>query len=391
MGAARQKPYGGGPMTFLNHYHGRRVLVTGHTGFKGSWLALWLHSLGAKVTGWSIDVPTDPSLFELASVADYCTHIFGDINDADATTRLVADGDFDMVFHLAAQPLVRLSYARPLETIQTNILGTANVLEAVRQAGLPCTVVAITSDKCYANDGAIWGFRECDPMGGSDPYSMSKGAAELLIASWRDSYFRHPDSVIKLASARAGNVIGGGDWAVDRIITDCIEALMGSQPVEVRNPRATRPWQHVLEPLSGYLWLGAVMATDWNAKRYDGGWNFGPPREGVKPVHDLVERLIAHWGEGSWNYDDQPDAPKEATTLSLNCDKSAQFLDWRPVWDFDRTIAETARWYRRFFDRGAADMGLFTKQQIDSYSADAEAMGLAWAEHATASSAAGET
>ncbi len=366
-------------MSFADHYRGRRVLVTGHTGFKGSWLTLWLNRLGANVTGWSIDIPTRPSLFELADAASVCDHHFGDINDADAIRQFVAAGDFQTVFHLAAQPLVRLSYATPLQTLQTNVLGTANVLEAVRAAGCECAVVAITSDKCYANDGSIWGFRECDPMGGSDPYSMSKGAAELVIHSWRQSYFSAPGSPVRLASARAGNVIGGGDWAADRIVPDCVTALMEGKPVNVRHPAATRPWQHVLEPLSGYLWLGAVLANGWKGRKFDSGWNFGPPMDGVRQVSDLVDGIVALWGGGEWRNIHKPHAPKEASTLSLNCDKAIQLLEWRPVWGFDRSVAETAVWYREFTRHASTGMNAMTIDQIDRYVADAATAGIAWA------------
>jgi CDP-glucose 4,6-dehydratase len=365
-------------MSFLDHYRGRKVLVTGHTGFKGSWLTLWLNNLGAEVTGWSIDIPTQPSLFELAHVDSVCDHHFGDINDAEAIQKFVADGNFQTVFHLAAQPLVRLSYSTPLETLQTNVIGTANVLEAVRSAGRECAIVAVTSDKCYANDGSIWGLRECDPMGGSDPYSMSKGAAELVIDSWRRSYFSTGDDTVRLASARAGNVIGGGDWAADRIITDSVSALIEGRTIEIRNPTATRPWQHVLEPLSGYLWLGAALATDWNGGKFDSAWNFGPPMEGVRPVSDLVDRLVANWGSGDWSNIDIPQAPKEAKTLSLNCDKAIQLLEWRPVWSFEKSVAETTCWYRTFAEN-ASRMNMITQEQIDRYLTDAVTANITWA------------
>lgn len=366
-------------MSFLDHYRGRRVLVTGHTGFKGSWLTLWLSQLGAEVTGWSIDIPTRPSLFELADIASVCDHHFGDINNAEAVRQLVAAGQFQSVFHLAAQPLVRLSYAKPLETLQTNVIGTANVLEAVRASDRDCVIVVVTSDKCYSNDGSIWGFRECDPMGGSDPYSMSKGAAELVIDSWRRSYFSGPDSPVRLASARAGNVFGGGDWAEDRVVADCVRALFDGKPVVLRNPAATRPWQHVLEPLSGYLWLGAAMAEGWRGMRFDSAWNFGPPMEGVRPVSDVVNGLFRHWGGGQWHDSQDTDAPKEASTLSLNCDKAVQLLHWRPVWDFDRSIKETADWYRKLLRNRFSSVKRETIDQIDDYAADAASAGIAWA------------
>jgi len=242
-------------------FDGLRILVTGHTGFKGSWMSLWLAKLGANVTGLSIDIPTMPSLFELTGVANCIDHRFGDVRDAAAMAVLVREVQPAVVFHLAAQPLVRLSYREPLTTLDTNVIGTANTLEAVRAWGGRCDIVVVTSDKCYRNDGRREGYRETDPLGGHDPYSMSKGAVELVVDCWRSSYFSAPESPIRLASARAGNVIGGGDWAEDRIITDCIAALTKGEPIGIRNPVATRPWQHVLEPLSGYMWLAHQLSA----------------------------------------------------------------------------------------------------------------------------------
>lgn len=364
---------------FLGHYANRRVLVTGHTGFKGSWLTLWLQQLGAQVTGLSIDIPTQPSLFDLAGLEDLLDHNVGDVRDPAALDRALAASDADMVFHLAAQPLVRLSYAEPVDTLATNVIGTAQVLEAVRRRGKPCTVIVVTSDKCYANNGQVWGYREIDPMGGHDPYSMSKGAAELVVDSWRQSYFSGPDSTVRLASVRAGNVIGGGDWAQDRIVTDCIAALTSQRPVEIRNPLATRPWQHVLEPLSGYLWLGARLATSADGAAYAQGWNFGPAIDGVRPVRDLVDELLQCWGAGQWQLASAADQPHEAFALALNCDKAHQQLAWRPTWDFHQTIAQTASWYRQWAE-GAPDIRGLTVQQIQAYSDDARQSGISWAE-----------
>lgn len=359
---------------FGGAYRGKRVLLTGHTGFKGSWLSQWLERLGAATTGLSIDIPTTPSLFELAGVADALDHRFGDVRDGESMARLVEEVRPDVVFHLAAQPLVRLSYAEPLATLATNVMGTANVLEAVRAAGRPCAVVVVTSDKCYDNDGRREGYRETDRMGGHDPYSMSKGAAELLVDSWRSSYFSEPGSPVRLASGRAGNVIGGGDWAADRIVTDCIAALGAGQPIGLRNPLATRPWQHVLEPLSGYLMLGERLLS---GAAVDEGWNFGPDPDNIRTVGELVEQLLAEWGSGGASERAEADAPKEAFALSLNIDKARERLGWRPVWDFERTVAETASWYKAWLAGGEAIRALCAGQ-IDRYQRDAAALGVPW-------------
>lgn len=364
---------------FNDRYRGKRVLLTGHTGFKGSWLALWLQQLGAEITGLSIDIPTKPSLFELAEVERGLDHHFGDVRDAALMEKLVAETNPDIIFHLAAQPLVRRSYAEPTETLATNVLGTANILEAVRKASQPCSVVVITSDKCYANVGQIWGYREIDPMGGHDPYSMSKGAAELVVDSWRNSYFAKEDSNVRLASARAGNVIGGGDWACDRLMTDCIAAFSEGRAVEIRNPLATRPWQHVLEPLSGYLWLGASLVASDNPQQYASGWNFGPYAEGVRSVRDLVEKAQEIWGDTAlWRLADEAAPPYEAIELALNCDKSHRLLRWRPVWDFDETVAKSVEWYRQWHNQ-QGDLTTLTLDQIAAYEVSAKALGLQWA------------
>lgn len=363
---------------FLDYFQGRRVLVTGHTGFKGSWLSLWLNKLGAEVTGLSIDIPTVPALFDLAGVESLIHHRVGDIRDPQAVDAALEASDAEIVFHLAAQPLVRLSYEEPVDTLSVNVIGTAQVLEAVRRRGKPCSVIVITSDKCYANNGQIWGYREIDPMGGHDPYSMSKGAAELVVDSWRNSYFAAPDSKIRLASVRAGNVIGGGDWAKDRLLTDCIAALTSQQPIEIRNPLATRPWQHVLEPLSGYLWLAARLTTSEDPQAFAQGWNFGPYIDGVRPVRDLVDFALQCWGGGSWQMTKDADQPHEAFALALNCDKAHQHLKWRPAWDFEASVGETIAWYREWAN-GADDIRGLTLGQIAAYESAAQQAAIAWA------------
>ncbi len=359
---------------FGDIYRGKRVLLTGHTGFKGSWLSLWLSKLGADVVGVSIDIPTKPSLFELCGIAELVDHRVGDVRDLEAMKALVAEVQPDIVFHLAAQPLVRLSYVDPVTTVDTNVMGTVNVLEAVRGWGGTAAIVVVTSDKCYHNDGRREGYRETDPMGGHDPYSMSKGAAELVVDSWRSSYFLKADSPVRLASGRAGNVIGGGDWAADRIVTDSIAALVAGRPIEVRNPLATRPWQHVLEPLSGYLWLGHGLLT---GRRVDAGWNFGPDQDNIRNVEQLVDELLRCWGSGSWVQSSEAGAPKEAMALSLNIEKAKAELDWRPVWEFSRTIVETASWFKSWSE-GGNDIRSLTSTQIDRYVTDAAAASIAW-------------
>ena len=353
-------------INFGEFYAGRSVLVTGHTGFKGSWLLHWLDMLGAEVTGFSVDIPSTPSHFELTGLGSAAMTQFRDIRDRAALARVLDTARPEVVFHLAAQPLVRRSYAIPLETLEVNVLGTANLLEAVRGCGAACSVVVATSDKCYDNTGQVWGYRECDPMGGHDPYSMSKGAAELVVSSWRDSYFGAADSAVRLASARAGNVIGGGDWAQDRLVVDAVRAIAEGRPVVLRSPAATRPWQHVLEPLGGYLLLAARLAGSNDPQAYAQGWNFGPEPANVRPVRDVAEALIAAFGRGELVVEQDPDAPHEAFALALNCDKAHQLLGWHPAWGFAETIARTVEWYDRWL-AGEADMRSVTRRQIEDY------------------------
>ena len=340
---------------FRNAYSAKRVLVTGHTGFKGSWLTLWLNRLGAEVTGFALAPDTHPSLFEAARVKSKCVHTVGDVRELGALTNVLDQCKPDYIFHMAAQPLVRLSYIQPLETLQTNFMGTAHLLEAVRLRAKPCAVVVVTSDKCYENKEWIYGYREDEPMGGRDVYSMSKGATELLVSSYRRSFFdpqHFSQHGIALATARAGNVIGGGDWASDRIVPDAVRALTESRPVVLRNPTAIRPWQHVLEPIGGYLQLGARLggSSEGHPQDFCESWNFGPPVGENHCVDELVEEFVKTWGAGSWTSESRsPEAGHEAHTLTLSIEKATSRLHWRPQWDFRKTIYQTARWYRSFY------------------------------------------
>ena len=337
-------------------FRGKRVFLTGHTGFKGSWLALWLHRLGAEVYGYSLPPPTEPSNYALSNVRGLLSgETLGDIRNRRLMGETLAAFRPDAVFHLAAQPLVRDSYAVPFETFEVNVMGTASLLDAVRGLGRPCAVVCITTDKCYENREQVWGYRECDPMGGYDPYSASKGAAEILIASYRRSFFnpeRLADHGVQLASARAGNVIGGGDWARDRIVTDMVAALTAGRPVPVRNPHAIRPWQHVLEPLSGYLALASAMLTE-AGPQWCGGWNFGPVPGTELPVGELAEAFVKAWGAGAWLDQSAPGQPHEASILRLSIEKAGWELGWRPRWTCDETVRRTALWYRSVLCEGA--------------------------------------
>ena len=367
-------------MLFANAYQGKRVLITGHTGFKGAWMTEWLLSLGAEVTGFSLPPPSTPSLFDQLGLSTRINHIQGDVRDQSAVLAALEQAKPDLVFHLSAQPLVRLSYAQPLETYATNVMGTVNILESIRLLNNKCSVICITTDKCYENKEWIHSYREEDPMGGHDPYSSSKGAAELVIASYRRSYFSSSDSPIKLASARAGNVIGGGDWALDRIVPDCIRALKRGESIPVRNRIATRPWQHVLEPLSGYLWLGACL-TDTRLSRFNpllaSAFNFGPALASNRTVADLVQEILKHWS-GAWEDRSDPNATHEAKLLNLSTDKAYHFLGWAPAWQFAETLAHTVAWYRLSCDI-RTDIREFTRHQIQSYAAAAKSAGIAWA------------
>lgn len=344
---------------------GRRVLVTGHTGFKGGWLCLWLQRMGAEVTGYALEPPTQPNLFESARVGEGMCSILGDVRDFDALWATVRRCQPEIIFHLAAQPLVMPAYRQPLETYAINVLGTVHLLEAVRRTAGVRAVVNVTSDKCYENREWSRGYQEDEPMGGYDPYSSSKGCAELVTSAYRRSFFAKTSnqSGVALASARAGNVIGGGDWAEDRLIPDVIRSFRAGQPVTLRCPDAVRPWQHVLEPLSGYLSLAEQLWKDGPA--FAEGWNFGPHDDDAWPVRRLVERLVTLWGGGArWHRDDNLH-PHEARYLKLNCAKAAAKLGWRPRWSLDRALTETIAWYRAA--QSGEDMYQFSLAQIARY------------------------
>jgi CDP-glucose 4,6-dehydratase len=345
-------------------YRGRRVLVTGHTGFKGGWLAAWLADLGAEVAGYALPPPTEPNLFTAAGIGDRVRHAEGDVRDLDRFAAVWRAADPEVVFHLAAQPLVRESYRDPVGTLSTNVLGTAHALEIARRQP-PRAMVVVTSDKCYENREWPWPYRESDALGGHDIYSASKAAAELITDSFRRSFFQNP--FVPVATARAGNVIGGGDWAANRIVPDAVRALAAGEPVRVRNPRAVRPWQHVLEPLSGYLLLGArlLAVSEPGAPDLCSAWNFGPDPSSSGSVADLVETLIAAWGAGFWEADGGPSGGHEAGLLRLAIDKAAAGLGWAPRWGFPEAIRHTADWYRAFY--GGEDMASWCRRQIHSY------------------------
>jgi len=360
---------------FSQAYRGARVLVTGHTGFKGSWLARWLLELGAEVAGFSLYVPTQPSHFEILGLEKRLRHVTGDVRDAAALARAFADWRPDFAFHLAAQPIVRDSYAQPKLTFDTNLGGTVNVLEAVRATPSLRAAVLVTSDKCYENLELQRGYAEDDRLGGADPYSASKACAEIAISSYARSLLL-PEGR-RVASTRAGNVIGGGDWAKDRIVPDCARAWSAGEGAIVRNPASTRPWQHVLEPLSGYLWLGACLAQG-GAGLNGEPFNFGPPAGANHTVRELADALARHWPGKTWAAQPAADGRREAALLQLDCAKAAARLQWRAALDFDQTAEMTAAWYRAYYS-GNRDMDGVTGGQIARYAAIAGEKGLAWA------------
>jgi CDP-glucose 4,6-dehydratase len=365
-------------MTLQNSYSGKTVLITGHTGFKGSWLTAWLKELGAKVVGVALDPPTKPSHYLAANLADGMTDLRVDIRNQVALEEVIVSAQPDFVFHLAAQALVRRSYEDPLETWQTNVLGTLHVLEALRKLDKNCAAVIITSDKCYDNVEWVWGYRETDAMGGPDPYSASKGAAELAIKSHIKSYFPKENSKVRIASARAGNVIGGGDWAADRIVPDCVKAWSKGDVVELRNPHSTRPWQHVLEPLSAYLTLAIALSK--RDELHGQSFNFGPQVQQNHSVLDLVQQMALHWAQVRWqDISKSTSGPYESGLLKLNCDKALHFLHWHAVMGFDDTVRMTAEWYRAYYQK-KKQIASTTNAQISAYTTIARQQSLEWAQ-----------
>ena len=354
---------------FGGAYRGRRVFLSGHTGFKGSWLAAWLQAMGAEVHGYALPPQTEPSHWQALGL-DLDSQL-ADIRDAQALRAAMQASQPDIVFHLAAQPLVRRSYRDPLETWGVNVMGTAALLDACRQTPSVRAIVVVTTDKCYQNREWAWGYRETDMLGGHDPYSASKAGAELVTASYRSAYFSAPDAPL-LATARAGNVIGGGDWSEDRLVPDLMRALAAGDALTVRSPHATRPWQHVLESLSGYLLLGQRMLAGHRDAAQ--AWNFGPPQEGNRSVAELLDGLAAHWPQMRWEVSDTQQ-PHEARLLYLDASKARGELGWLPVWDFNQTLAATADWYRAWYEQRQ----LLSATQLDAYVIAARQTGLAWA------------
>jgi CDP-glucose 4,6-dehydratase len=350
-------------------YGNKKVFLTGHTGFKGSWLLYWLHLLGASVKGYALPPDSQPSLFDLLHGEQLCESVFGDLNDRASLEKALLDFQPDFIFHLAAQPLVRLSYDIPVETFATNAIGTANLLDAARRLGKPCTTVLITTDKVYENQEWVYPYRETDRLGGYDPYSASKACSELIINCYAQSFFNpaeYEHHQMGLAVGRAGNVIGGGDWAKDRIIPDIVRALGTGQPVQVRNPAAVRPWQHVLEPLGGYLLLGAQLAAD--PIRYTGAWNFGPHLQDTLPVSALVGTALAAWGGGQYETPILASQPHEAGLLKLDISKALNELNWQPRYSAAQSIRNTIAWYKALAN-GAAAADL-VRADIEAYCVD---------------------
>ncbi len=352
----------------LTFWKGKRVFLTGHTGFKGSWLSLWLQSLGAELTGYALNPPTNPSLFETANVAADMNSVFGDVRDLGLLQKIMREAKPEIVIHMAAQPLVRYSYLNPVETYSTNVMGSVNLLEAVRKSKEVRVVVNVTSDKCYENLESFWGYRENEAMGGYDPYSNSKGCAELVTSAYRSSFFNpkcYEEHGVALASARAGNVIGGGDWADDRLIPDFIRAIIKAEMVTIRNPNAIRPWQHVLEPLSGYLLLAEKLFED--GSKFSEGWNFGPGDD-AKSVEWVISQLVNNWGDGSsFKVDTNESKLHETSYLKLDCSKARIKLGWKPQWSMVECLKRICAWHKAHLNN--QDMKIYTMNEIKHYQA----------------------
>lgn len=353
---------------FRDFYKGKKVFVTGHTGFKGSWLTLWLKSMGAEVLGYSLEPNTQPSMFEELRIYGQCRNEFGNILDFKKLLSAMKQFKPEIVFHLAAQPIVRLSYSEPIMTYETNVIGSLNVLEAAKQCGSVVSFVNITTDKCYENKEVARGYKEDEPMGGYDMYSSSKGCVEIMSSSFRRSFLQGSDGYA-MATARAGNVIGGGDWAADRLIPDCVRYINEGKQIEIRNPIAVRPWQHVLEPLSGYLLLGQKLFED--GKKYAEGFNFGPNEDSVLKVAEVAQKVVEYYGKGEVIVHKRDDL-HEANLLMLNIEKAEKVLGWKPTYSADKAIEKSVEWYKNFYENKEQDMFEFTLNQISEYEENIE-------------------
>jgi len=363
---------------FKNVFKNKTVLITGHTGFKGGWLSIWLNNLGAKVVGVSVDIPTTPSNFSASLIANVIEDHRIDIRDTKAIRSLVENSKPDYIFHLAAQALVVPSYINPLDAFSVNALGSANILDALRFLSKKAIVIMITSDKAYDNVEWVWGYRETDRLGGKDPYSASKGMAELAIRSYVESFFNKPDSNVRVGITRAGNVIGGGDWAVNRIVPDCMKAWSNAKAVDIRSPYATRPWQHVLEPLSGYLCLAEDLYL--NDKHNGEAYNFGPSSDQNYPVSKLIDEMSKYWDQIKWNdVSNNEEHVHEAGLLKLNCDKALFDLGWHPALQFEETVRMTVEWYKKYYQSQNQSMYDYTISQIESYTKAAKLNNISWA------------
>lgn len=365
-----------------NFYKGKTVLVTGHTGFKGSWLTIWLSQLGANVIGYSLEPHTSPNNFEACNLKERYESIIGDVRDQEKLRKVFKNYNPDIVFHLAAQAIVRNSFDDPIETFSVNVMGTVNLLEASRLTESVKAVITITSDKCYLNKGWAWGYRETDELGGYDPYSSSKACAELAIACYSDSRFQKAAAnsrPLHIASVRAGNVIGGGDWAVNRIIPDIVRSIVSKQDITIRSPDATRPWQHVMEPLSGYLWLGMNLFKD--PKEYATAWNFGPHGDEIKTVKNIVDSILNLWEpENTKLFVDEDYSGAESKLLSLDCSKAQHDLNWRATWSGEETLNAIVNWYKNYYSTDGINSYEMVRHQISEYSESAKLKGMPWAQ-----------